>query len=111
MSLGGSDVARELVGNIMVILRGDLRELRERFTITYGFTAEQWNLDLIPRSRALLAIVEQTDPIGQSASQGRINHCRQQEQKEILRFLLPLPKHGGEWTISVDGRCGWTRGR
>ena len=58
MDLGASDVARGLVSNLMVLLRGDLPELRKRYAITYSPEGERWQLDLVPRSNTLRALVE-----------------------------------------------------
>ncbi|MBW2232327.1 MAG: outer membrane lipoprotein carrier protein LolA [Deltaproteobacteria bacterium] len=58
LDLASSDIARGLVGNLMVMLRGDLAELRARYAITYEAEGERWQLDLVPRSRDLRALVE-----------------------------------------------------
>jgi outer membrane lipoprotein-sorting protein len=58
LDLASSDVARSLVSNLMVMLRGDLPELRARYAITYGAEGKRWQLDLVPRSRDLRALVE-----------------------------------------------------
>jgi len=58
IDLGASDIARGLVSNLMVMLRGDLLELRERYAITYTAEGEHWQLDLVPRSKVLRELIE-----------------------------------------------------
>jgi len=58
LDLRSSDIARGLVGNLMVLLRGDLAELRLRYAITYVADGESWRLDLVPRARELRSLIE-----------------------------------------------------
>lgn len=51
------DVAYSLISNIMVLLRGDLPVLRERYEIRFDADGPAWQLELIPRGDALKAIV------------------------------------------------------
>jgi len=52
-----SDVAYTLISNIMVLLRGDLPALRERYEIRFEAEGPAWQLDLVPRGDGLKAIV------------------------------------------------------
>jgi len=56
--LGSSEIAQSLVGNLIVLLRGDLSGLRERYTIEYTSGGRRWQLDLKPRSKALRVMIE-----------------------------------------------------
>jgi outer membrane lipoprotein-sorting protein len=56
--LGSSEIARSLIGNLIVLLRGDLPGLRERYTIEYTSDGQRWRLDLKPRSKALRVMIE-----------------------------------------------------
>jgi len=58
MDLGSSDIAQGLIDNLMVLLRGDLTALRERYMIAFDLAGEVWQLDLEPRSEVIGAIVE-----------------------------------------------------
>ena len=56
--LNSSEVAQALVGNLMVVLRGDLKSLRALYSIDFEVEDGHWTLDLEPRSRALRGIIE-----------------------------------------------------
>ena len=58
LDLGSSDVARSLTDNLMVLLRGDLAGLRERYSIAFTSDGHRWQLDLEPRLEAVRAIIE-----------------------------------------------------
>ena len=53
-----SEVARALVGNLMVVFRGDLESMRARYLISFDSVGENWTLDLEPRSRAVRGVIE-----------------------------------------------------
>jgi hypothetical protein len=53
-----SEVARSLVGNLMIVLRGDLETLKSQYSISFDSDAKNWTLDLEPRSRALRGIID-----------------------------------------------------
>jgi len=58
IDLGSSEVARHLVGNLVILLRGDLATLRARYSVSFGSDGQDWVLDLEPRSRIVRGIVE-----------------------------------------------------
>ncbi len=58
VDLGSSEVARHLVGNLVILLRGDLATLRARYSLSFGSDGQDWVLDLEPRSRIVRRIVE-----------------------------------------------------
>jgi outer membrane lipoprotein-sorting protein len=62
--LNTSEVARALVGNLMIVFRGDLEALRERYSVSFDSNAERWTLDLEPRSRALRSVIERIQFVG-----------------------------------------------
>jgi outer membrane lipoprotein-sorting protein len=62
--LNTSEIARALVGNLMIVFRGDLESLRERYSIAFDSNAESWTLDLEPRSRALRSVIERIHFVG-----------------------------------------------
>jgi len=64
MDLARSGPARALVENIMLVLRGDLEGLKERYVVAYHVAAsegasERWTLTLTPRDRAVAALVSE----------------------------------------------------
>jgi hypothetical protein len=58
MDLGSSTVARSLIDNLMVVLRGDLPGLRERYSVTFSADGQKWRFDLVPRLEAVRDIIE-----------------------------------------------------
>ena len=72
MSLSSSATARGLVDNMMVILRGDLTELRDRYRASYFPDGCGWVLELVPRSKALRAVIERVRVSGEGAVLNRI---------------------------------------
>jgi outer membrane lipoprotein-sorting protein len=57
LELGEDDVARQLVDNLAVLLRGDLEALHSRYSVRFRREGESWQLELEPRSRLLRRIV------------------------------------------------------
>ncbi len=66
--LHSSEVARALVGNLMIVFRGDLEALRARYSIAFDSNAESWTLDLEPRSRALRSVIERVHFAGKGGN-------------------------------------------
>jgi outer membrane lipoprotein-sorting protein len=58
VDLRSSEVARSLVDNLRILLRGDLLALRKRYDARYETDGGSWMLDLKPRSRHLRAVIE-----------------------------------------------------
>lgn len=58
VDLADSELARALVGNLAVLLRGDLVEVRKRYHVDYHAADARWVLVLQPRNRALKAVIE-----------------------------------------------------
>lgn len=57
VDLRSSDVAYSLISNIMVLLRGDLPALRERYDVQFASEGSAWQLDLEPRSATLRGLI------------------------------------------------------
>lgn len=58
LDLATSEVARALVGNLIVVLRGDLAAIREVHEVEFRTSEAGWEIDLVPRSRSVRSIVE-----------------------------------------------------
>ena len=57
LELASSEVARALVDNVMLLMRGDLAALQQRYVVAYRSEGASWVLDLEPRSRATRALL------------------------------------------------------
>ena len=68
MDLGSSGVAQALTGSLMVLLRGDIAELHERYRVSFRSPENGWRLDLEPRSRKVRALIAVTTFRGRGAS-------------------------------------------
>lgn len=64
LDLGRSAVARSMVANLMVLLRGDLSGLRDQYTVSYAVGGDTWELVLEPRDESLGAIVDRVRASG-----------------------------------------------
>jgi len=58
LDLASSDVAQSLIDNLMVLLRGDLPGLRDRYSIEFTSDGQRWHLDLEPRLETVRTIIE-----------------------------------------------------
>ena len=58
VDLGSSELARHLIDNLVVLLRGDLVVLRARYSVSFASDGRDWVLDLKPRSRIVREIIE-----------------------------------------------------
>ena len=60
LELDSSEVARAMVGNVIILMRGDLAALRSQYVV--GFEVEGdgglWTLDLEPRDRVVRQLIE-----------------------------------------------------
>jgi outer membrane lipoprotein-sorting protein len=64
LDLGASRTAQGLVDHLMVVLRGDLPELRDRYTVTFTSDASAWRLELVPRDRRVRAMIARIEFVG-----------------------------------------------
>jgi len=76
LELASSDVARAMVGNVMLLMRGDLESLEKRYHIDFQATGEGWTLELEPRDKLLRGIIERL------RVEGRANRLVRMETRE-----------------------------
>lgn len=57
LELGSSEVARALVGNSMLLMRGDHKALVEQYQVSFRVDGDIWTLDLEPRNRVVRRII------------------------------------------------------
>lgn len=58
LELGSSEVARALVGNTTLLMRGDLEALRSQYEVSFRTSGDSWTLQLEPKNRMLRKIME-----------------------------------------------------
>lgn len=100
MNLGSSDIARGLIDNMMVVLRGDLPELRDRYQASYSPDGCGWVLELVPRSKALRAVIERVRVSGEGAFLDRIETFEANGDVTVARYSdleTGLDFDSGEW--------------
>jgi outer membrane lipoprotein-sorting protein len=81
-----NEIARALIGNLMVVFRGDLESLKARYSISFDSNGENWTLDLEPRSRALRGIVERIRFMGRSRELSVMETRESNGDRTIMRF-------------------------
>jgi hypothetical protein len=60
VDLRSSEVASGLIDNLIVLLRGDLEGLRERYRVSFSVHEGVWELDLEPKSRVVRSLISRT---------------------------------------------------
>jgi outer membrane lipoprotein-sorting protein len=58
LELRSSEVARAIVGNSMVLMRGDLEELNAQYEVVFRVEGDLWELDLVPRGQVVRRLIE-----------------------------------------------------
>jgi outer membrane lipoprotein-sorting protein len=81
-----SEVARGLVGNLMIVFRGDLESLKARYSISFDSDGENWTLDLEPRSRALRGIIDRIRFTGRSRELSAMETRESNGDRAIMKF-------------------------
>jgi outer membrane lipoprotein-sorting protein len=81
-----NEIAQALVGNLMVVFRGDLKLLRERYSISFDSTAERWTLDLEPRARALRSLIERVHFVGKGGDLAAMETREPNGDRTIMEF-------------------------
>ncbi|MBW1845325.1 MAG: hypothetical protein JRJ05_13360, partial [Deltaproteobacteria bacterium] len=81
-----NEIAQALVGNLMVVFRGDLKLLRERYSISFDSAAERWTLDLEPRARALRSIIERVQFVGKGRELAAMETREPNGDRTIMKF-------------------------
>jgi len=64
LELGSSEVARAMVGNVIVLMRGDLDALRRQYDVAFSASGDLWTLDLEPRDRVVRQLIERLEVNG-----------------------------------------------
>jgi outer membrane lipoprotein-sorting protein len=81
-----SEVARALVGNLMIVFRGDLESLKARYSISFDSDGENWTLDLEPRSRALRGIIDRIRFSGRNRELSAMETRESNGDRTVMRF-------------------------
>ena len=81
-----SEVARALVGNLMIVFRGDLESLKARYSISFDSDGENWTLDLEPRSRAVRGIIDRFRFTGRNRELSAMETHESNGDRTIMRF-------------------------
>ena len=84
--LNSSEVARTLIGNLMVMFRGDLESLKVQYSISFDSDGDNWTLDLAPRSRALRGIIDRIRFTGPSSELSAMETHESNGDRTIMRF-------------------------
>ncbi len=66
MDLGAEPMAKQLVSQLLVLLRGDFEALEQDYRVAYEGGGEVWRLDLATRSLRLRAVVEGLSLVGRA---------------------------------------------
>ena len=82
------------MGNLAVLLRGDLAGLRDRYRIEFRVIqsgspergAEHWELDLVPRSKRVRAVIERLRFVGQGNAIARTETYEANGDTTVDRF-------------------------
>ena len=93
VSLGSSHVARGLVDNFALLLRGDLPALRKMYDVTF-YSQENhdspdpggWIIDLEPRDATTRALVERIRIMGRSGILSSMDTLETNGDRTIMRF-------------------------
>ncbi len=86
LDLGASALARGLVGNLALLLRGDLVELETRHRVEYVAEGDRWRLDLLPRDAELAAIVDRVRVTGVGGSIASVETHEKSGDQTVTRL-------------------------
>lgn len=97
LDLSANDGVRGLLGNLAVLLRGDLPELRRRYTVSFlpidpadpapsAGGEGGWRLDLHPRDEALAALIEHIEVRGVEGIPRSMETLQTNGDRTLLRF-------------------------
>lgn len=87
LELGEDDVARQLVDNLAVLLRGDLEALRSRYSVHFHREGASWQLELEPRSRLLRRMVASIRSQGSGAELHRMETLEANGDSTVTTFF------------------------
>lgn len=90
--LSSNETARGFVGNFGVLLRGDLAELRRRYTLDFRTTGDSWTLEMRPRSREMRHLIERIEVQGRGIELHRMETFGTNGDQTALVFgeVVPL---------------------
>jgi outer membrane lipoprotein-sorting protein len=86
VDINASEVARALVSNLMVVLRGDLKSLLARYSVGFEAADGNWTLDLEPRSRALRGIIRRIHFTGRGRELGEMETRESNRDRTVVTF-------------------------
>jgi outer membrane lipoprotein-sorting protein len=86
VDLESSEVASHLVGNLVVLLRGDLPGLLTRHHVTLHGDSQGWVLELEPRSRVVRSMIESIRIKGNGVGLLEMETRESSGDKTIMRF-------------------------
>jgi hypothetical protein len=86
LDLDRNEIARDLVGTLITVLRGDLPALRERYSLRYSSKQDRWTLDLEPRSRQVRRLLDQMRLSGRGADLSMIERFEAGGDTTVTEF-------------------------
>jgi outer membrane lipoprotein-sorting protein len=86
VDIESSEVASHLVGNLVVLLRGDLHGLLARYHVALRDDSQEWVLELEPRSRVVRSMIEFIRVRGRGAELIEMETRESSGDKTITRF-------------------------
>lgn len=87
LELGSSEVARALVGNTTLLMRGDLEALRSQYRVSFQTSGGLWTLQLEPKNPTLRRIMEQLVVHGQGGKLVSIEARQSGGDRTLTTFL------------------------
>ena len=86
LELGSSEVARAMVGNVSVLLRGDLDALRRQYEIDFKVDDSGWTLDLVPLDRVVRQLIERLRVNGDQNRLARMESIETSGDVTVTKF-------------------------
>lgn len=87
MDLSSSDVASTIIGNLMVLLRGDVDRIRERYSHRYRADHASWLLVLEPLDEGLGSVIERIRLSGRGRALVSMETVESNGDRTTLAFL------------------------
>ena len=85
------EMARGLVGNFGILLRGDLVELRRRYVLDFHGTEDSWTIAMRPRAREMRMLVERIEIEGEGTHLSRMTTFESNGDRTDLFFGKAIP--------------------
>lgn len=86
LELAGSEVARAMVGNVMLLMRGDLESLEKKYVVGFRAERDAWTLELEPRGKLLRGIIERLRVDGRGNQLVRMETLETSGDETTTRF-------------------------